>query len=290
MGYVVFRGISTSTNEAVPASICSGSLSNIYVSRMPSHRKASQRYTEYYVNGRDGALHVDEGLSNFDISVTLVLINAGANARQQVNAWADGTGRLVLSDDLTKAFMASVKDEVEWVRVKADGYIPPFSPTETYSSGDYVRYNGAIYKFNTSHTGSWNASHADQQFALVNGLFDAATVTFNCQPYMVESVETVNEFTQTGSITNPGSATALPLIQVNGSGDVEFAVNGDVITIAGMTANVPVYIDSQTGYVYTASGATEMTGDFPELAMGLNTFTLTSGVTSLLVTPRWRWI
>ena len=293
MGYVIFRGISTSTNETIPASICSGTLNNIYVSRMPNHRKAAQRYTEYYVNGRDGALHVDEGLSNFDITVTLVLLNSGADARQVVNAWADGTGRLVLSDDLTKAFMASVKEEVEWVRVKADGFIRPFISTETYTAGEYVRYNGIVYKFTNNHTGSWNDSHVEQQFALVDGLFAAATVTFNCQPYMVESVVSEILFDvpgETSMITNPGSAEALPFIEVNGSGDATFSINGSEITIAGMTENVPVYLDSSAGYVYTAEGATSMTGDFPVLVMGQNTISLGAGVSSLLVKPNWRWI
>lgn len=105
MGYLIFRGVSTQ------------SLNNVYVSKMPSHKKASMRFTEYYVKGRDGALHVDEGFANFDIEVQLVLVNASNTARQIVNAWADGTGKLISSDDLTKAYKATVKEEIEWTRV-----------------------------------------------------------------------------------------------------------------------------------------------------------------------------
>lgn len=111
MGYLVFRGVSTQ------------SLAGVAVAKMPSHKKASMRFTEYYVKGRDGALHVDEGLSNFDITATLVLINASAATRQIVNAWADGTGKLVLSDNTTKAYKATVKEEIKWSRLKANaGY------------------------------------------------------------------------------------------------------------------------------------------------------------------------
>lgn len=109
MGYLIFRGVSTE------------SLTNVYVSKMPSHRKASMRFTEYYVKGRDGALHVDEGFANFDLHVSLVLINGTASSRQIVNAWADGTGKLITSDDLTKAYKATVKEEIEWTRVAANG-------------------------------------------------------------------------------------------------------------------------------------------------------------------------
>ena len=109
MGYLIFRNVSTE------------SLTGVYVSKMPSHKKASMRYTEYYVKGRDGALHVDEGFANFNIYATLVLVNATAAAKQQVNAWADGTGKLITSDDLTKAYQATVKEEIQWNRVSANG-------------------------------------------------------------------------------------------------------------------------------------------------------------------------
>jgi phage-related protein len=210
---------------------------------MPSHKKAAMRSTEYYVKGRDGALHVDEGYENFDIVATLVLLNAGINSRLEVNAWADGTGKLILSDDLTHAYMASVKDEVQWTRVKANG-----------------------------------------------GFYDSAEITFNCQPFLYEAVDSMIEFVTTGSIINPGSAEAFPLIKVEGAGDASFSVNGNEISIASMTANVPVYIDCANGYVYTDSGATSMTGEIPVLTFGTNTITFGSNVTKITLTPHWRWV
>lgn len=229
MGYLIFRGVST---ESLP---------NVYVSRMPSHKKASMRFTEYYVKGRDGALHVDEGFSNYDIGVKLALINATAYTRQLVNAWADGTGKLITSDDLTLAYRATVKDEIQWERVKANA-----------------------------------------------GYYDMASIVFNCQPGMYEAVDSQITVTETGTIVNPGSATAFPLIQVNGSGDCVFTINGTEISISGVSD--PVYIDCETGYVYTASGAATMTGDFPELGLGTNAIGITSGVSSLVITPHWRWV
>lgn len=109
--YLIFRNVSTA------------SLSGIEVARFPSHKKASMRNTEYYVKGRDGALHVDEGYANFDIQAVLFLNDASAANRQVVNAWADGTGKLISSDDPTLAYEASVKKEVEWKRTKGNsGY------------------------------------------------------------------------------------------------------------------------------------------------------------------------
>lgn len=239
MSDLIFRGVAAS------------SLDDVYIQKMPDHRKASMRYSEYYVKGRDGALHVDEGLANFDLTATLIMINGLPATRQLINAWADGTGKLISSDQPGFAYEATVKEEIQWTRVlsnKIDG---------------------------------------------VQRFHDAAVITWNCQPYMVEAVDSVivlDEPGETSAFTNPGSATALPFIEVNGSGDAVFSVNGNEISIADMTSGVPVYLDSATGYVYTAEGATAMTGDFPVFEMGENTITLGTGVTSLRITPHWRWI
>ena len=266
------------------------SLGSVYVSRMPSHKKASMRFSEYYVKGRDGALHVDEGLANFDVSLRVVLLNADAKLRQTVNAWADGTGKLITSDDLTLAYNASVKQEINWTRITGNQFVKPFSATKAYAVGDFCKYNSAIYRFKTAHTGAWNANDVDAVNYIANGIFDTADITFTCQPCMVEAVDSQVTLTESGILQNPGSAEAYPLIQVNGSGDAEFTINGSTVQIADMTANVPVYLDCSAGYVYTAEGATTMTGDFPVLAMGNNTITITSGVTSLVITPHWRWV
>lgn len=279
MSYLIFRGVSTQN------------MANVYVSLMPSHKKAGMRTTEYYVKGRDGALHISEGYSNFTIQAVLILLDGGADKRQLVNAWADGTGKLVTSDDLTKAYMATVIDEVRWKRVKAHGYLEPFSTEKAYGVGDIVKYNGTAYRFIENHSaGEWNSSHVTALNYVVNGLFDTATITFNCQPYMVESVDSSIELTETGTIINPGSMVSYPLIKVEGSGNASFTFAGKNIAIAGMTSGVPVYIDCETGYVYTASGAATMTGEIPDLQMGENTVTFGSNVTKITVTPRWRWI
>lgn len=231
MGYLIFRNVSTR------------SLPHVEVARMPSHKKASVRTTEYYVNGRDGALHINEGFANFDITVSLVMLNADADTRQLINAWADGTGKLVSSDDLTRAYMATVKDEIEWTRVQAN-----------------------------------------------SGFYDMANIIFNCQPFMVEAVDSVTELTESGSLLNPGTEESFPLIKVEGVGNVDFSVNGSPISIDGMTADNPVYIDCETGYVYTASGAATMRGDIPFLSLGVNTIAFGSNVSRITITPHWRWI
>ena len=232
MGYLIFRNVSTAA------------LTGVEVAKMPSHKKAQMNRTQYHVKGRDGDLFVNEGYANFNMQAVLVLINASAGTRQLVNAWADGSGKLITSDDLTKAYKATVAEEVTWSRVKGN-----------------------------------------------SGYYDTATITFSCDPFVYEAVDSVVTLTATGSIVNATSADAYPLIQVNGSGDVSFTFAGEAISISDMDANDPVYIDCETGYIYSQSGAAqEMTGNIPYLPIGTNAVTFGNNLTSLVVTPHWRWI
>ena len=242
MGYIIFRGKGTVGSDSIVGA--ANVLANVYVSKMPNHKKASMRYTEYYVKGRDGALHVDEGFASFPYPVTLVLLKATVATRQLVNAWADGTGKLITSDDTSKAFKATVKDEVVWTRVQANG-----------------------------------------------GFYDSAQITFICEPCMVQASETPQVFTSSGTITNLGTADAYPLLAIEGEGDTTVTIAGEEITIGDMTANVPVYIDCENGYVYTATGATEMHGNIPYFPVGsTSSITLGTNATKVTVTPHWRWV
>ena len=231
MGYLIFKNVST---RQIPG---------IAISKMPSHKRAAMRYTEYYVKGRDGALHIDEGYSNIELQATIVLLDARAETRQMLNNWATGTGKLITSDDPSKAFKASVKREIKYTRVPGN-----------------------------------------------KGYFDTAVINFDCDPYMYEADESVIEYTATGTISNPGTAVAIPLIEVRGSGNVSFTVGGQQVTVKSMSSGVPAYLDCENGYVYAQSGAMEMIGEFPEIPMGQSQVVLGTNATKLTLTPHWRWI
>lgn len=231
MSFLIFRGVSTMD------------LPNVYISKMPSHKKASMRYTEFYVNGRDGALHIDEGLSNYEITATLVLVDGDASVRQMVNAWASGSGKLITSDDLSKCYKAAVRKEVRWTRTLGN-----------------------------------------------RGYFDTAQITWDCDPYMYESNETPIVLTASGNIVNPGTAKAIPLLVLEGSGNCSVTMGGTTFSISNVSSGVPVTLDCENGYAFAASGAMMMTGNFPEIPVGTSAVTLGSGVTKLTITPHWRWI
>lgn len=108
VNWISFRGVSTET------------LSNVIVRRMPDHKKAAMRYTAYDIKGKDGELRVNEGYGMIDLELEVMLWNCTAPNRQVVNAWADGTGKLITSDDDTRAYMATAED-IEWTRDKIGG-------------------------------------------------------------------------------------------------------------------------------------------------------------------------
>lgn len=285
MGYLIFRGNSTQN------------LPNIYVQMMPSHKKAAKRMTDWYVKGRDGVLHTDEGFDNMPIPCRLVMINAPAEARQIINAWADGTGKLVSSDDLSRCWRATVKDEIEFERVEAATIAPPaFLSTKPYYINDFVTYAGMVYKFKVNHlAGAWNANHVDPQPWKIDGLYDTADITFDCEPFMYESVESSVVFTQGGNIVNPATTESFPLIKVEGSGTCDFRIGNTedyYIIVRDVDPNDPVYIDCETGYIYTEGGsAKEMVGNIPLLTLGNNPVVFgQNGLTKLTITPRWRWV
>lgn len=103
MGYISFRGV---RSDSI----------GLMIEKMPSHKRAEVRHTEYEIPGRDGALHIVEGYNAFDLEVTVTMIDADVSLRQTVNAWADGTGDLFTSDDLLKCYRASALKEVDYKR------------------------------------------------------------------------------------------------------------------------------------------------------------------------------
>ena len=228
MNYISFRGVRTDSI-------------GLYVQRMPAHKKAKQRYTEYEIPGRNGAVTIMDGYGPFDIQAVVIMQGGDASLRQVINAWADGTGDLFTSDDTTRVWKASALREVQYSRRLIEG------------------------KF-----------------------FDTATVTWRCQPVMRERIPTVHSFTGSTIISNSGNVEAYPKIIVKGTGTCTITIGNETITLEGVTEDVT--IDSEAGYVYSASGAVAMKGEFPVLPLGTTMLSFGGGVTNVTITPNWGWI
>ncbi len=133
----------------------------------------------------------------------------------------------------------------------------------------------------------------------VQNISGAFEIRFDCYPqFFLDSGQSYAEVANNGTISNPTSFDALPLIQVTFSttprnGTV--TVNGKTITFNAM-GGTNVYIDCEDQNAYRISGQNEIISqngrialddDFPQLKPGSNTVAYTGNISSVKIMPRW---
>lgn len=117
--------------------------------------------------------------------------------------------------------------------------------------------------------------------------YGETTLTFNCRPErFLKAGEQSVDVTSPLTIYNPTRFNAKPLIHIEGSGTVNIAISGRV-----MTANVVDYInidcDALNAYREPYENKnSEIAGTFAELVPGDNTISIT-GATLATLTPRY---
>lgn len=121
------------------------------------------------------------------------------------------------------------------------------------------------------------------------------TVKFLCQPYktLVTPAADITISTNPQTISNPSNLTSLPTITIEGEDEVTVDV-GDYEFTIDLTAATPVVIDCDAMMATSEDGLTSyldtMTGDFPRLVPGDTAVSTTGTVTSLVITPNWRYL
>lgn len=121
--------------------------------------------------------------------------------------------------------------------------------------------------------------------------FGRGTISFNCDPRRFLCVgEIPLVFTEPGSITNETPFPALPLIEIEGAGDIVFTVGNTQVQIQELEGSITLDSESQNAY----NGSENLNGsiladEFPVLLQGENAVSWTGSVSSVKITPRW-WI
>lgn len=147
---------------------------------------------------------------------------------------------------------------------------------DSYHPNEY-RMGRITGNINPSEIG-WNADA---------GLF---TISFDCKPqHFLDSGDTATEYSAGATIANPTQFDAMPLMRVYGFGVV--TLNGTNVTIA---ENNYSYVDIDSEIQDAYYGTTNLnqfvtvSGDhFPVLSPGNNTLVLGTGITKVIITPRW---
>lgn len=131
-------------------------------------------------------------------------------------------------------------------------------------------------------------------FEIVLRITSHFIIMFNCQPFQYAADNTPILVSESMMLTNHGTAKALPLIKVTGSGAGILTVSG--ISVSFSNIDGAVTIDSTIQETYKDTG-TELisknstkTGNYPVLLPGENTISFSGGITSLEITPNWRWL
>ena len=125
------------------------------------------------------------------------------------------------------------------------------------------------------------------------GEFD---IVFDCKPQrFLTSGETAQTVTQSGSMANPTLFDAKPLLAVTGSGILTLGTQTMTI-IARASSSSVLYIDCESQEAWEVSGAGKASRndyiqnageEFPVLSAGSNTVELGTGITQVVITPRW---
>lgn len=93
-----------------------------------------------------------------------------------------------------------------------------------------------------------------------------------------------------GTITNPGGVPSHPLITLNGSGLVTLRIGDSLMTINDAQDGMVLDCENQWLLVDGVPQIGAYSGDFPTLPVGTTAILWTGDVTSLVITPRWRYV
>jgi phage-related protein len=116
-------------------------------------------------------------------------------------------------------------------------------------------------------------------------------VNFRCYPFWYkDNVSDVTISTSGGTITNPGSVYSEPLITLTGSGDITLMVGTTIVELADITTGIVLDCALKEAYLGTTLMNDHMSGDFPVLKPGLNAISWFGNVTSVVISPRWRFL
>ncbi len=116
-------------------------------------------------------------------------------------------------------------------------------------------------------------------------------VNFRCYPFWYqENVSDVTITTSGDTITNPGSVYSEPLITVYGSGNITLMVGTTIVELTNVSSSIVLDCALKEAYKGTTLMNDHMSGDFPVLKPGLNAVSWSGNVTSVVISPRWRFL
>jgi len=126
------------------------------------------------------------------------------------------------------------------------------------------------------------------EFSKIVQQFHSFIFQFDCQPHSYSTSNDIITLTTSGTITNPATANAKPIIKVYGTGTINLTVNSTAITLTNVVDYVTIDSILMDCYKGTILKNNDMSGDFPILAVGTNTINWSGTVISVEITPNFK--
>lgn len=127
----------------------------LWVRKLPKRTRAKERHEQIVIPGRAGSLIMTEGEDVYDAYSGEMIVSCKNTINlDRVKEWLRGSGELILSDDLSKAYTARIVNEVPFDREEKDklfvGTIPfLFQP---FRKGRYPERDERVILSGTSGT------------------------------------------------------------------------------------------------------------------------------------------
>lgn len=129
-------------------------------------------------------------------------------------------------------------------------------------------------------------------FKQVYKYFSEFPIIFNCRPFKYAVENNIVNIIETGTtINNLGTIESEPVISIYGSGDIVFKINGQQISLKGVSEKI--IVDSVIQDCYDDLGDNlngSMSGEFLKMKLGENIIEWSGNVTKVELLPNWRWL
>lgn len=217
---------------------------------MPTRPHPARKGNLIDIPGTHGKVFQDEGVYD-RILVSLRCVAVDNDNIDDVNGWLTGEGMLIFGDEPERSYNARITKE--------------FS-----RSNKNPRLRG-------------------QEF----------TITFDCEPFRYQATPVAPiALSKSGNVTNPGTVASAPLIYIEGTGDCTLMIGRNTLIFSNIPGHI--YVDCDAKIAYTGDGtasspivlATQyVTGEWMSIEPGENAVQYTgSGISKIILTPRWRWL
>lgn len=115
-------------------------------------------------------------------------------------------------------------------------------------------------------------------------------IQFDCQPHKYSLTNDLITLTNSPAIVaNGATAISKPIIKVYGTGDIDITINSKVIHLEDVVDYMTIDSYIEDAYKDIDPKNNCMTGEFPELIVGINNIAWLGTVSKIEITPNWRY-